>query len=111
MTTIQQQLDFVTELRDNYDLNARERISTNRDKQQVALLLRDIHENLIAVRNWQLGQKSDLCNDCNQPLTEHNRVNYAVSNDHVIVTRNERVCDRCTTVRIERAKQQPAATL
>jgi len=108
MTTIQQQLDFQSELRENYDLNCRESLTTNRDPKQVVELLRDIHENLIAVRNWQLGHKTELCSDCNQPLTEHNRVNYAVAEGRIIVTRDEHVCDRCTEHRAENAKHQSA---
>lgn len=101
-STIQQQLDFISELRENYDLNCRERITTNREPKKVVELLRDIHESLVGVRNWQLGQKVELCSDCNAPLSAQNRENFAVSNDQVIVTRNEHVCDRCTDKRIER---------
>lgn len=108
MTTIQQQIDFVKELAENFDLNCREVLSTARNPKSVASLLRDIHENLIGVRNWQLGHPTQFCGDCNCALTDNNRVNYAVADSHVIVTRNEHVCEKCTHMRIERMKNQTA---
>lgn len=108
MNTIQQQLDFISELRENYDLNCRERITTNREPKKVVELLRDIHESLVGVRNWQLGQKVELCGDCNAPLSNHNRVNFAVVDGQVIVGRGEHVCDRCTDARERKLKNQTA---
>jgi len=104
--TIQQQLDFISELRENYDLNCRERITTSRDPKSVAELMRAIYESLLGVRNLQLGQKVKLCNDCNAPLNEHNRVNFAVVDSQVIVGRGEDVCERCTDARELRLKNQ-----
>lgn len=106
MTTIQQQLDFITELRENYESSERTRITTYRNPNQVVELLRGINENLIGVRNWQMGNPAQFCSDCNTALTEHNRVNYAAVDSHIIVTRNEHVCDKCTDIRIERIKAQ-----
>lgn len=108
MTTIQQQLDFISELHENYDLNCRERITTNREPKKVVELLRDIHESLLGVRNWQLGQKVELCSDCNAPLSQHNRVNFAVVDGQVIVGRGEHVCERCTDAREVRFKNSTA---
>jgi superfamily II helicase len=77
----------------------------------IGAYFRDINENVVASRNWQLGKKVDYCNECNRPLNEHNGVYYAVHNDHIVASRGEKICVVCVNVRIERLSSQPAATL
>lgn len=114
MTTAKQQSDFLQRLRKHVDEHGNESVAcqgiaivTGIASEDVPEYLRDIHENVIAAGNWQLGHKPEFCSDCNQPLNAHNRINYAVAEGHIIVTRDERVCDRCTDVRIDRFKLQP----
>jgi hypothetical protein len=68
MVTIQQQIEFVDHVRNSYDDQQRQRILVSYPPEMVAELLKAIHENLIGVRNWQLGQEVKLCIKCNQPL-------------------------------------------
>lgn len=103
MTTINQQIDFMHELRDSFDSNQRERIATNRSPEQVAELLRDIEENLHAVRFWQVAQKVELCIDCNQPITSKNKVAIGVTENSIVVHPGESVCIRCTTIRAQKS--------
>jgi len=109
MTTIQQQIDFIVELRESYDSEQRERIVVKHPADKVAELLRDINDSLHGMRLLQLNPKEvEFCSDCNQALTPHNRVNYAAAEGLVIVGRGDHVCDRCTEARIERVKHSTA---
>lgn len=66
--TIQQQIDFVAELRENFDNSQREFIQSKRPPEDVAELFKLIHENLIAVKLHQLAQEVKYCDLCNQPI-------------------------------------------
>jgi len=99
MTTVQQQIDFIQELRDKWDGSQRERIQLERDPETVAELLRDVQENLIAMKLMQLGEakKVELCGDCNQPYTEQNpKMQFGICEfvDHDM-------CKRCAQIRID----------
>lgn len=100
MTTTQQQIDFIAELRENYDNNERLRITSSRSN--VAELLRDIQDSLYGVKLWELNQHVEFCDDCHKPLTPANKVCFAVADGKKIVERTEHVCDRCTDMRMER---------
>src|SRR5687767_14140213 len=106
MTTIQQQIEFIQDLADRWDGSQRERIVTDRDPNTVAELLRDVKQNLLGMQKVQLNQTVTLCHDCNQPLTPHNKVNFAVCANRITVTRDEDVCDGCATIRNERAQNE-----
>lgn len=102
-TTIEQQLEFITELRQAFDREERERVAMIRTPEQTAQLLKDIHENLIGVRNWQHGQKVDLCTDCNKPLTTGN---YADTEFYdVVLTAEDNICIPCADKRLERLEK------
>lgn len=98
MTTINQQIEFIQEVRDSHDNNQREVITTKRTPEAVAELLRDIHENLLAVRLWQTNHNVELCRDCNQPAKANGML-------------EEALCDRCAQIRIERLTLSPNGTL
>jgi hypothetical protein len=89
MTTIQQQISFIEALRDSFDNNQREAMQNTYPPTVVAELLRDIHENLVAVKQLQLAQTPKLCVDCNQPVDKNRPVN---------------VCPRCTELRKQKAE-------
>ncbi|WKZ60769.1 MAG: hypothetical protein QY309_04645 [Cyclobacteriaceae bacterium] len=99
MTTIQQQISFVEALRDSFDNNQREAMQNTYPPSVVAELLRDIHENLVAVKQLQLAQTPKLCNDCNQPVKPNHAIHFATDGDKVLVHRGEYVCERCTELR------------
>jgi DNA repair exonuclease SbcCD ATPase subunit len=81
MTTIHQQISFVKDLRESYDNNQREVVTNNRPPEAIAELLRDIEENLHAMRLAQYNKPIQLCERCNQPVK-----NLLVS---------EKYCERC----------------
>lgn len=87
MTTIQQQIDFVQHIRDSYDNEQRERIVVKYPAHKVAELLRDVQENLIAIKHVQLKKEVDLCSQCNQPGKPYELL------DDVL-------CDRCAQIRL-----------
>lgn len=101
MTTIQQQISLIEDLRESLDNSQREYITAKYSPSQLANLLRDIHENLLAVKLLQVNQPVPLCSDCNQPIQPGKRVAYAVVNDKIIIGSNEQVCERCTLERIK----------
>lgn len=108
MTTIQQQIDFVVDLRESFDNGQRQTIIAKYGADKFQKLLRDVNDTLYAMKLLQLNPKQgEFCSDCNKLLTPHNRVNYAVADSHVIVSRSEHVCDQCTNIRIERLNAQP----
>ena len=110
MTTIQQQIDFVQDLRDKWDNTQRERIQIDRDPQAVAELLRDVQENLIAMKLMQLGDKKiELCSDCNQPFGELNpKVVFGTDEKHVVVHPEDKDCERCTHARLDKLNNSTA---
>lgn len=84
MTTIKQQISLIEYMRESFDNNQREAIMNRYTPTELAELLRDIHENLIAMKWLQLAENIKLCNDCNQPIEKGRPVN---------------VCERCTELR------------
>lgn len=99
MTTIQQQISFIEALRESFDNNSREAMQNTYPPSVVAELLRDIHENLIAMKWLQLAKDVNLCNDCNQPVKPTDAIHFATDGDKVLVHRGEYVCERCTELR------------
>jgi len=86
MTTINQQIDFIQELRESHDSNQRELVTTKRSPEQIAELMRDIEENLLAVRLLQLNDKEavEFCTHCNQP-----------TQGFTYLIDNKKCCQRC----------------
>jgi hypothetical protein len=99
MTTITQQITFIEALRESHDNNQREAMQSVYPPSVVAELLRDIHENLLAVKLWQVKTDVPLCGDCNQPIEPNERVHFAADGGRVLVARGEIVCARCTELR------------
>ncbi len=92
MTTINQQISFIEELRESFDTNQREQVLTKRTTEQVAALLRDIEENLLAVRLLQLNDKEavEFCTHCNQP-----------TQGFTYLIENKKCCQRCAQLKFD----------
>ena len=107
-TYVKQQREFIEELRENFERSERLRIETKRPPEQVAQLLRDLCTTLLGAERFALGQDVELCNDCNQPFTELNaKVAFGADENHVVVHPDDKVCEQCTTKRLERLNNAP----
>lgn len=109
-TTIEQQLEFMTELREAFDRDERERVALIRPPEETAQLFKDIHENLVSVRNWHRANQAeakealaDVCGDCNCGITSQN----LADNERydVVLDKREIVCVACADKRIDRLEQ------
>lgn len=104
-STVQEQIQFINDIREAFDREERERIALIREPEHTAQLLKDIHENLIAVRNWQAANKeaqevTDVCNDCDAKLTTDNLADS--ERYDVVLDPKEIVCVPCADKRLER---------
>lgn len=97
---IQQQINFVHDLRESFDNNQRELALSKRTPEEIAQLLQRIEDNLEYVRIQQLNvQRSQFCDNCNQPIVKPSALI------------NEALCDRCAQIKIERLHHSPNGTL
>lgn len=92
-------------LRESFDNNQREAMQNVYPPSLVSELLRDIHENLLAVKMWQVNKPVNLCDDCNQPLGS-DRTTFAVNEKEVFVHIGEKVCSRCTLIRQQKLNHE-----
>lgn len=105
MTVEQQQIDFCTRLRKSEPLLELIAYGLQIPVDNVAELIRDINENVVAVRNWKLGQPVHLCDDCNKPL-EGFKIQTAELDGKVIFI-DKNLCHTCATNRIDNAGEIP----
>jgi hypothetical protein len=96
MTTIHQQISFVKDLRESYDNHQREAVTSTRTPEAIAELLRDIEENLHAMRLVQLNGKVVLCDNCNQAVL--NNIGFAKMDGQTIKIL---LCARCAEIKNE----------
>jgi hypothetical protein len=107
-STVHEQIEFINEIREAFDREERQRIAMIREPEHTAQLLKDIHENLIAVRNWRAAdtealEVADKCNDCPVLITTEN----LADNERydVVLDPKEIVCISCADKRLARLEE------